>query len=154
MANDSSTKLMVPGVAGLYEWGADLSYPLVRFFAGLILAPHGAQKLFSMFGGSQEGTIGFLNKVGIAPGETWVIVLGVIELVGGLMIAFGLLTRPWALAAAIELFVAAFYVHLGNGFFWNKGGYEYPLLWAIVFLAIFFKGGVRLSIDSMLGKEL
>ncbi len=154
MANDSSSpKLIVPAVAGLYEWGADMSYPLVRFFAGIMLVPHGAQKLFGMFGFNPEGFNGFLTKFGFVPAELWVIVLGIIEVVGGLMIAFGLLTRPWALAAAIELLVAVFVVHLGNGYFWNKGGYEFPLLWGVVMIAIFLKGGGKLSIDSMLGKE-
>ena len=154
MANDtSSPKLIVPAVAGLYEWGSDMAYPLVRFFAGIMLVPHGMQKLFGMFGFNPEGFNGFLTKFGFVPAELWVIVLGIIEVVGGLMIAFGLLTRPWALAAAIELLVAAFVVHLGNGYFWDKGGYEFPLLWGIVMIAIFLKGGGRLSIDSKLGKE-
>jgi putative oxidoreductase len=154
MANDSSSpKLIVPAVAGLYEWGADMSYPLVRFFAGIILVPHGAQKLFEWFGGSQAGAAGFLNKVGVVPGEFWVIVLGGVEFFGGLLIAIGLLTRPAALGALIVMIVAIVAVNAGPGFFWNKGGYEYPLLWGIIFFAIFLKGGGKLSIDSKLGKE-
>ena len=154
MANDtSSPKLIVPVVAGLYEWGSGLSYPMIRFFAGIMLVPHGAMKLFGMFGFNPEGFNGFLTKFGFVPAELWVIVLGIIEVVGGLMIAFGLLTRPWALAAAIELLIAAFYFHLDKGFFWDKGGYEFPLLWAIIMIGIFFKGGGPLSIDAKLSKE-
>ncbi len=154
MANDtSSPKLIVPAVGGLYAWGSDLAYPLVRFFAGLILAPHGAQKLFEWFGGNQAGTIQFFNNVGVVPGEFWVIVVGSVEFFGGILIAIGLLTRPAALGAIILMVVAILTVNSGNGYFWTKGGYEFAMLWAIVFLAIFFKGGGRLSIDSKLGKE-
>ncbi|MFQ5973325.1 MAG: DoxX family protein [Alphaproteobacteria bacterium] len=49
--------------------------------------------------------------------------------------------------------VAIFAVHLVNGFFWFKGGYEYPLLWGIVALAIFFRGGGELSVDRRIGRE-
>ena len=43
--------------------------------------------------------------------------------------------------------------HLPNGFFWTKGGYEYPLLWAILCAAIAVRGGGALSVDRALGKE-
>ena len=49
--------------------------------------------------------------------------------------------------------VAAFKVHLVNGFFWNKGGYEYPLMWACLCIAIFIRGGGRLSLDAKIGRE-
>lgn len=154
MANDSpSSKLIVPGVAGLYEWGSGLSYPLLRFFAGLMLVPHGAQKLFDMFGGSYGGTVQFFTNIGIVPAEFWVIVVGFVEFFGGLAIAFGLLTRPFALAATAELLFAAFYFHLGKGYFVAKGGYEHALIWAFIMIFIFFRGGGRVSIDSKLGKE-
>jgi len=52
------------------------------------------------------------------------------------------------------LAVATFYIHLKNGFLWVKGGYEYPLFWLVIMIAIFFKGGDRVSIDSSLPKEL
>ncbi len=151
--NTSSPKLIVPAAAGLYAWGADMSYPLVRFFAGLVLAPHGAQKLFEWFGGNQAGAIGFFNKIGLEPGGLWVIVTGSIEFFGGLLIAIGLLTRPAALGAMIVMIMAILTVNAGGGYFWTKGGYEYPLLWGIIFFAIFLKGGGNMSVDSKLGKE-
>ena len=154
MANDtSSPKLIVPGVAGLYEWGSGLSYPLIRFFAGLMLVPHGAQKLFDMFGGSYAGTVQFFTNIGLVPADFWVIVAGCTEFFGGLLIAFGLLTRLAAAAAVIDLLVAAYVVHLGKGFFVTNGGYEHALLWAIIMIFIFFRGGGRLSIDAKIGRE-
>ena len=50
--------------------------------------------------------------------------------------------------------VSVFAVHLGNGFFWTNGGYEYPLLWGLIALAIFFRGGGELSLDRKIGREL
>ncbi|MCH7543119.1 MAG: DoxX-like protein, partial [Proteobacteria bacterium] len=40
-----------------------------------------------------------------------------------------------------------------NGFFWFNGGYEYPLLWGVVALAIVFCGGGALSVDRKIGRE-
>jgi putative oxidoreductase len=51
------------------------------------------------------------------------------------------------------MMVAVFMVHLGNGFFWTKGGYEYPLLWGIVALGLVFGGSGKLSVEERLGKE-
>ena len=41
-----------------------------------------------------------------------------------------------------------------HGYFWTERGYEFALLWAVLALAIFFRGGGRWSIDHYLGKEL
>ncbi|MDH3670863.1 MAG: DoxX family protein [Gammaproteobacteria bacterium] len=146
-------RLIIPAVGGLYEAGSGLWYPWIRFFSGLFLVPHGAQKLFGWFGGNIDGTAGFFAKIGLEPALPLAYLVGATEFFGGLFVAIGLLTRPAAVAAAVLLLVAAFYVHLGNGYFWNKGGYEYPLLWAILMIGIFFRGGGELSVDQAIGKE-
>ena len=67
--------------------------------------------------------------------------------------ALGLFTRP--AAAAIAVFMAnAVLFHLPNGFFWSKGGFEYPLLWGIVALSFAIRGGGRYSLDAKLGREM
>ncbi len=144
------TRLIIPAVGGLYEAGSGLWYPWIRFFSGLFLVPHGAQQLF---GGMIDGTAGFFSQIGLEPALPLAYLVGATELFGGLFIAIGLLTRPAAMAAAVLLLVAAVQVHLGNGFFWNNGGYEYPLLWAILMIGFFFRGGGELSIDRAIGKE-
>jgi putative oxidoreductase len=50
--------------------------------------------------------------------------------------------------------VAVFHVHLGNGFFWTKGGFEYPLLLSILSIAIAIRGGGKLSLDRRIGTEV
>ena len=147
------SKLIIPGLGGLYEAGLQLAYPWIRFFAGLFLMPHGAQKLFGWFGGDINATAGFFSKIGLEPALPLAYLVGTVEFFGGLCIAIGLFTRPVAVAATILLLVAAFQVHLGNGFFWNKGGFEYPILWAVLMIAIFFRGGGELSVDAKIGKE-
>ena len=112
--------------------------------------PHGARKLL---GGTIDWTAGLFSQIGLGPALPLAYRVGATEFFGGLLIAIGLLTRPAAVAAAVLLLVAVFYVHFGNGFFWNEGGYEYPLLWAILMIGIFFRGGGELSIDRAIGKE-
>ncbi len=157
MANDSSSpRLIVPAMAGLYDAGKDYTYPAMRFFAGLFLVPHGAQKLFEWVGGNFEGLVGLFTKLGIVPPEFWLIVVGIIEFFGGILIAIGLLTRPAALAAAISLMIGAIWAHMivfKGGFFWTNSGYEYPMLWSILCIVIFFRGGGKMSVDAKLGKE-
>jgi putative oxidoreductase len=45
-------------------------------------------------------------------------------------------------------------VHLPQGFFWNEGGYEYPLMWGILALAIFLRGGGAYSLDARFGLRI
>lgn len=153
MATKDTPTLIIPGLGGLYDGLKPWAYPILRFFTGLFLVPHGAQKLFGMWGGNIGGTIGFFTKIGLEPATLLAYLVGFVEFFGGLAIAIGVLTRISAAASAILLLVAAFYVHLGNGYFWNKGGYEYPLLWAILMCVIFIRGGGDKSVDKLLGKE-
>jgi putative oxidoreductase len=149
----NSPALIIPAVGGLYEGLKPWAYPLMRVTAGLLLMPHGAQKLFGWFGGNIDGTIGFFNKIGLTPATELAWIVGGIEFFGGALIALGLLTRPAAVAAAILLFVAFFKVHLGVGFFWTSRGFEYPLFWAIIMVVIFIRGGGEKSLDNSMGKE-
>lgn len=153
MTNESSsTKLIVPALGGLYGSVSGLAYPLVRFSAGLFFMPHGAQKLFGWFGGDIAATAQGFGKLGLEPALPLAYLVGAVEFFGGLAVAIGFLTRPAAVASAILLMVAV-QVHFANGFFWNKGGYEYPLLWAILMIAISFRGGGNLSVDGKIGRE-
>ena len=129
-----------------------LGYPLIRVAAGAILVPHGAQKLFGWFGGHGLAGTGeyFAGTLGLEPGLLFALLAGLVEFFGGLALVLGLVTRPAAAAVAVFLAVALTF-HVPNGFFWTAGGIEYPLLWALVALAIFFRGGDRWSLDARLG---
>lgn len=130
-----------------------VSWTLVRVATGLILVPHRAQKLFGWFGGGGlSGTAQFFEQsLGLYPGLLFAGLAGATELIGGLFLALGLLTRLSAAAVVAVMAYAAFVVHWGNGFFWTAGGYEFPLLWGLVALALVIRGGGRLSLDCALG---
>lgn len=141
--------------SGALDRLASFAWPLVRITAGLLLVPHGAQKLFGWFGGYGLTATGqyFEGTLGMEPGFLFALTAGLIEFVGGLAIALGLFTRPAALAVSVFLAVALT-VHIPNGFFWTAGGIEYPLLWSVTAFAIFLRGGDRFSLDRKLGLRI
>lgn len=151
----NATRYLIPPLGQVYQALEPFAYPLVRVTAGLLLMPHGAQKLFGWFGGhGLDGTAGyFAQKLGLEPGMLFAVLVGMTEFFGGLCLVLGLLTRP-AAAAVVALMAYAIYgVHLANGFFWYSGGYEYPLMWGLVAVAIIIRGGGTLSIDARIGRE-
>ena len=143
----------IPVLDAVYERVDWLAYPLVRIVTGLFLMPHGAQKLLGFAGGSIDATAAGFGRLGLEPALPLAYLVGSVEFFGGLLIALGVLTRPAALAAAVLLAVAALRVHLGNGFFWSKGGFEYPAMWAILCIAVLFRGSGPLSIDAARGRD-
>lgn len=145
-------RLVLPALGGIYEKLSPYSWVMVRVTAGLLLVPHGYAKLFTP--GAIEGVAGFMGSLGLVPGLFWAWVIALLEFAGGIMLAVGFLTRPIAAMVAGFMLVAAFYVHWGAGFFWNNGGFEYPLMWGVVALAILFRGGGEFSIDRKLGREI
>lgn len=145
---------VLPALAPLYKAISPLADTLVRAAAGLFLVPHGAQKLFGWFGGYGLEATGqfFATKLGLP--SSLALVAGVIEVFGGLALAFGFGTRIAAGLVFGLMAVAVAQVHLGLGFFWTSGGYEYPLLWAILALSFVVKGGGRYSVDAAIGYEI
>jgi putative oxidoreductase len=149
----SVQKLFFPALDGFYAAASKLSYPMIRFIVGVNLIPHGGQKLFGWFGGDMTKTIDGFASMGFEPAAFWTYLVAIVELFGGILVAIGFLTRPAAFAVVIFMAVAVFFVHWSSGFFWPEGGFEYPLMWGIIALAILFRGGGPLSVDRALGKE-
>ena len=88
----------------------------LRVGAGVIFMAHGAQKLFGWFGGyGLEGTGGWMESIGLAPGYLMALMAGSAEFFGGLLLVLGLLVRPSAAVLAITMLVAIFAVHFENG---------------------------------------
>ena len=128
---------------------------ILRVPVGLILAAHGAQKLFGWFGGNGlAGTAQWLSSMGIEPGYLMALLAGGAEFFGGLALVIGLLTRPAALVAAFTMLVAIFSVHIGNGLFAADGGYEYALTLFVALIALAVQGGGYLSVDNALSEKL
>ena len=125
------------------EWSSrrgrfvEITFALVRFFAGILYCCHGAQKLFGAMGG----------QVAEAP---LMKVAGVIEFGGGILIAVGLLTSWAAFVASGQMATAYFMAHAPNHFLpiVNRG--ELAVVYAFLFLFICAHGGGRYSLDAML----
>jgi putative oxidoreductase len=146
---------MVPAFTGIYDAFEPLALPLLRFVMGIILVPHGCQKLFGWFGGMGfEKFTELFDKMGWHPAVFWLSLVACTEFFGGLMLAFGFLTR--FAAAAIFIFMLNAMCATGNrgGFFWNQGGLEYSLLIGVVALVFLVRGGGKYSIDRAIGWEL
>lgn len=151
IAAASEPRRLIPALSTVYDALSPYSYPLIRFVAGAALIPHGWGKLVE---GGISGTAGFMAKLGLQPAYALATYVGLLELVGGAMLALGLLTRLVAIQVVGFMAVAAFYVHWPNGYLWGNGGFEYPLFWGLVALAITLRGGGRLSLDRAIGIEL
>jgi putative oxidoreductase len=145
------TKLIFPGLAGFYESWREIAYTLVRVVIGYILFMHGWGKVA---GTGVAGISAFMAKQGLEPAIFFALAAMFLETVGGICIVFGLLTRLFAAALAVELAIAFLVVHFKSGFAANQGGFEYVLLLGIVMFAIAIRGGGRYSVDRMIGKEL
>jgi putative oxidoreductase len=144
----------IPAIAPITTALSPLAEPLIRITAGLLLVPHGAQKLFGWFGGYGIEATGQFFATKLHLPASLALVAGLIEFFGGLMLAAGLFTRPIAALVAGMMAVAVLQVHLGAGFFWTSGGFEYPLFWGIVALAFMLRGGGRYSLDRLIGTEV
>ena len=126
----------------------------LRIPVGIIFAAHGAQKLFGWLGGyGLDGTGQYFGSVGLNPGYLMALLAGAAEFFGGLALILGVLVRPAAAALAFAMLIAIFAVHIGNGFFMDKGGYEYALALFAASLSLLLSGGGRFSIDHALTRE-
>jgi putative oxidoreductase len=150
----SSSRYYIPAFAGIYAALDRFMLPLLRITLGAILIPHGCQKLFGMFGGMGFTRFAALfDQLGYRPGAFWIAVVGLTELVGGLMLIFGLFTRFAALAVVIFMINAVHFTS-AKGFFWTAGGSEFSILLLVVALVYLIKGGGDYSIDKAMSKEL
>ena len=144
-----TSRRIIKALDPIYNVLEPLSYPLIRFVAGAMMVPHGYAKVC----GGIEGTTKFFASVGLEPALTLAWYVGLLELVGGVCVAFGFLTRFMSAQLVGLLAVATFYIHLPSGFLWVKGGFEYPLFWMVIMIAITIQGGGKLSADNLMAKE-
>ncbi|MBS1848587.1 MAG: DoxX family protein [Actinobacteria bacterium] len=130
---------------------ASLGILILRVGAGIGLASHGWNKFFG--GGRIPGTARWFESIGMRPGtgKICAVMAASTELGSGVLIALGLLT-PFAAAGMVAvMFVAAWTVHLPNGFFSAKDGYELNFVLGLSGVAIATVGAGRFSVDQVLG---
>jgi putative oxidoreductase len=128
----------MPGMHKLLGRFSPFLYALLRIIAGVSFAQHGAQKMFGVLGA--HGAVPLMSQFGLA---------GIIEFVGGILIAIGLFTSPVALIASGEMAVAYFQQHAPRGFWTIQNGGEPAVLYCFIFLYICSVGSGKFSIDSI-----
>ena len=128
---------------------------ILRLVVGLILAGHGAQKLFGWFGGpGMNGWTQAVHKLRIRPAQPWAWVAALAEFGGGILLALGFLSPLGSLAIAGSMLVAIATVHLPRGFWVTKGGYEFNLALLGAVAALALTGPGVYSLDQALGIHL
>ncbi len=134
----------------LLQTPPDSTLTWLRLSLGLIMLPHGAQKLLGWFGGSGfSGTIGFFeSQLGLPPVLTLLVILT--ESVGALLLILGLGGRFAAAALIANMIGAILLVNAPNGFFWTAQGFEFPLLIILVSLVLVVRGSGAWSLDRQL----
>ena len=115
---------------------------VLRIITGFLILWHGSQKLFDFPSTGKPGELSGMMMTA-----------GCIELFGGLLILFGLFTRPAAFLLSGLLAVAYFIAHAPGGFLplTNRG--ELAVLYCFVFLYFVFAGGGSWSIDALIGRN-
>src|ERR1700720_3109968 len=98
---------------------------IIPVIVGLVMAAHGAQKLFGWFGGyGLAGTGGFLETLGFRPGRAFAAIAALGEFVGGLLLTLGFLGPIGPMVIIADMLVASISVHWRNGLFATTNGVE------------------------------
>jgi putative oxidoreductase len=150
MTSYDEAKLIFPALGGLYRRFAPFSYAFMRFATGAVLVPHGVQKILNVPIAKFAPNIA-AKGLPFAEGLAYLTYFA--ESVAAACLAIGLFTRIAAAAIGIEMLVIVSVFQWQFGYFWTARGYEFALLWLLLCIAIFFKGGGRYSIDRMIGRE-
>ncbi|MCA9881016.1 MAG: DoxX family protein [Thermomicrobiales bacterium] len=131
---------------------ADVGHLALRVVVGGLLAGHGAQKLFGLFGGAGlNGTSAWLAGLGYAPAKPWAVMAGVSEFGGGMLTALGLLHPLGPIATLGSMTIATLDGHQGRPIWATDGGAELPVTNMAVALASATAGPGALSLDCAIG---
>lgn len=126
---------------------------IARLVLGLLVAAHGAQKLFGWFGGKGlAATAGYFQSLGFRPARPLAFAAASTEVVGGLLMAFGLL-GPVGPALVLSVMIVAASTLTRGGVFAMNNGIEVPLLYATGAVALALIGPGLLSLDAVLGLQ-
>ncbi len=130
----------------------DLGLLALRVTTGGLMAGHGAQKLFGKFNGpGMQGTSGWLESMGLKPGNRWAMLAGGSEFAGGLLTALGLFSPIGPITMLAPMAMAAGTVHKGKPIWVTEGGAELPVSNMAAATALALAGPGKISLDSLLG---
>ena len=151
-----ATPLFFPQLGHLYQSLAPWAEALLRVVVGLALVPHGLRNTFGMFPNTGVRSHNLtelaqqLDRDGYRPVRFWAPAISVTQLVGGPLLALGLFTRPVAAAIVVFLVVSNYERWRVGGYFWNKTGLEYTLMWTVAAFYFVIRGGGEISLDHLL----
>jgi putative oxidoreductase len=152
--------LIFPQFGSVYQALFPWAEALLRVVVGLILVPHGLRSTFGMFpwtGAQSYNLTEFANELdrgGYHPGQLWARAIVLTQLMAGPMLALGLFTRLAACPIVVFLIVSNYERWRVGGFFWNKMGVEFTLLWTVAALYFLVHGSGVISVDYLLiGRE-
>jgi len=144
----------------IFQTNESTALTISRVMLGLVLFPHGAQKLLGWFGGyGFNATMGFLTGGMNLPWMIAFLVI-IIEFFGALALIFGVGTRIISVALIFLFAGIIFTSHGQNGFFMNWGGkqagegFEYHLLVLAMAVTLLIGGAGKWSIDYAVQKRL
>jgi len=156
---DGVTELIIPQLGGIYQALAPWTELVLRVGVGLAMVPHGLRNTFGLWPstGVRSHSLTELAKQldddGYRPGKFWAPAISATQLIGGPLLALGLFTRPAAFAILVFLLVSNYERWRVGGYFWNKTGVEYTLMWTLGALFFVVHGGGAFSLDHVLGRE-
>jgi putative oxidoreductase len=117
----------------------------IRILAGITFIVHGLPKFENV-----AGTQGFFGSVGLPP--ELAIPIGLLEVIGGIFLLVGIVTRIATALFIIEMIGATLLVKISKGF---VGGYELELLLTAVCISLLLTGPGRVSIEwDVLKREI
>ncbi|MEQ8219242.1 MAG: DoxX family protein [Arenibacter sp.] len=136
-----------------------IGFSIARLTLGLVIFPHGAQKLLGLFGGyGYSATIDFFTTQMGLPGIIAFSII-MIEFFGSISLILGFISRFWALSLAAMFLGIIYTTQLEHGFFMNwfgnqaGEGFEYSLLIIGLALSIVINGSGKWSIDKLISKK-
>lgn len=128
----------------------DFALLLLRLVLGAVFVARGYQHWFAQ---GMAATGREFAAHGVPVPQVSAYLVGTVELIGGAFLAVGLLTTIVASVLALLVLAAGYVVHLGNGFFAEAGGVEYPLVLAASLLILVVFGTGRASLDGVLTRD-
>lgn len=142
----------------LFATDKDILPLILRLTLGVVMFPHGAQKLLGWFGGyGFSGTMEGMTSMGLPAVIVFLVIIA--EFFGSLGLITGFLTRFSAFGIATVMLGAIFTVHAKVGFFMNWSGnqagegFEYHLLVLGIALVLMIRGGGAASVDGLIAKR-
>lgn len=131
---------------------SDAGLLVMRLAVGFVFAAHGAQKVFGWWQGpGLRGWVGAMVRMRFRPAPFWGVMSALVELLGGLLLAVGLLTPVVSAFLLAQSVIIVLRAHLPKGLWNREGGIEFPLQLLAASALFLTTGAGTLALDEALG---